>query len=86
LFLWGEVGRARNQRLIDRLIGKVRVAAGAIPQAVVFVSDGFAAYPKAILKHFYTPLRTRGSAGDRLISRGRTCTLPRSSSHVWAGK
>lgn len=58
LFLWGEVARERNQRLIDRLIGKVRAAAGAIPQAVLFAIDGFAAYPKAILKHFYTPLRT----------------------------
>jgi transposase-like protein len=58
LFLWGEVARARNQRLINRLIGKVRAAASAIPQAVVFVSNDFAAYPKAILKHFYTLLRT----------------------------
>lgn len=58
LFLWGEVARERNQRLIDRLIGKVRAAAGAIPQAVLFALDGFAAYPKAIVKHFYTPLRT----------------------------
>jgi transposase-like protein len=58
LFLWGEVGRARSKTLIERVMAQVRAAAGALPQAVLFAVDGFAAYPKAILKHFYTRLLT----------------------------
>lgn len=58
LFVWGEVAPARDRRLIDRLVARVRATAGVIPQAVLFVSDGLAAYPKAILRHFYTPVHT----------------------------
>jgi len=57
LFLRGEVAPQRDTRLIERLISKVRAAAGAV-QSVLFAIDGFAAYPKAILKFFHTPLHT----------------------------
>lgn len=68
LWVWGEVARERNKRLIGRVMAHVRAAAGAIPQAVLFAVDGFAAYPKAIFKHFYTPLRTgqRGRPAHQL--------------------
>jgi transposase-like protein len=57
LFLWGEIAPQRDTRLIERLISKVRAAAGAV-QPVLFAIDGFAAYPKAILKFFHTQLYT----------------------------
>lgn len=57
LFLWGEIAPHRDQRLIDRLVSRVRAAAAYV-QPILFAIDGFAAYPKAILKHFYTPART----------------------------
>ena len=55
LFLWGEVSPQRDRRLIERLVRKVRAAAGKV-QSVLFAVDGFSAYPKAILKSFYTKL------------------------------
>lgn len=58
LFLWGEVSAQRDRPLIERVMGKVRQAAASIPQAVLFAIDGFAVYPRAILKTFYTPLHT----------------------------
>lgn len=58
LFLWGEVAYERNKTLIERVIAHVRAAAGAVSQAVLFATDGFSAYPKAILRHFYTPVYT----------------------------
>ncbi len=68
LFLWGEVAPHRTKGLIERVILQVRAAAGAVPQAVLFAVDGFAAYPQAILKYFYTPVRTgqRGRPAHRL--------------------
>ena len=58
LFLWGEVSAHRDRSLIERVMQKVRQAAGSLPQAVLFAVDGFSAYPKASLKIFYTPLHT----------------------------
>jgi hypothetical protein len=57
LFVWGEVLRPRPTGLIERVMAHVRTAAQGV-QAVLFAIDGFAAYPKAILKHFYTAVRT----------------------------
>jgi transposase-like protein len=57
LFLWGEISPQRDRRLIERLMSQVWAAAGAV-QAVLFAVDGFTAYPKAILKTFYTKLYT----------------------------
>lgn len=58
LFLWGEVSAHRDRPLIERVMEKVRQAAAALPHAVLFAVDGFSAYPKAILRTFYTPLHT----------------------------
>ena len=53
LFLWGEVSPRRDRGLIRRLVGKVRAAADKV-QPVLFAVDGLAAYPKAVLKTFFT--------------------------------
>jgi transposase-like protein len=57
LFLWGEISLHRDRRLIERLVSKVWAAAGSV-QPILVAVDGFAAYPKAILKFFYTKLYT----------------------------
>ena len=41
LFLWGEVSVHRNRPLIERVMQKVRQAAGSLPQAVLLAVDGF---------------------------------------------
>ena len=58
LFLWGEVAQRRSRSLIRRLVDRVRAAAGDRVQPVLFAVDGFAAYPKAILRAFYTKVYT----------------------------
>jgi IS1 family transposase len=58
LFIWGEVSHQRSKGLIERLMAKVRRAAASVTGTILFVTDGFAAYPKAILKVFHTKLRT----------------------------
>jgi len=58
LFLWGEVSKTRDKGLIERVLVKVKQAASSTTQAVLCAVDGFAAYPKAILKIFYTKLYT----------------------------
>jgi len=58
LFLWAEVSPRRDKSMIKRLMGQVRQAASSTTQAVLIAVDGFAAYPKAVLQTFYTPLRT----------------------------
>jgi transposase-like protein len=58
LFLWGEVSTSRDQGLILRVMDRVRQAASSTTQQILFAIDGFAAYPKAILKTFYTKLYT----------------------------
>ena len=59
LFLWGDVSTSRDTGMVLRVLSKVKAAASRTTQAVVFAVDGFAAYPKAILKTFYT----RGHTG-----------------------
>jgi len=58
LFLGGAVSAHRDGRLIDRLMDRIYQIAAGIPQTVLFAVDGFSAYPKAILKRFYTKLYT----------------------------
>jgi len=74
LFLWGEVSVHRNRPLIERVMQKVRQAAGSLPQAVLLAVDGFSAYPKAILKIFYPPQHTG--------QRGRPRHLPWPDLHI----
>ena len=74
LFLWGEVSAHRDRPLIERVMKKVHQAAGSLPQAVLWAVDGFSAYPKAILKLFYTPLHTG--------KRGRPRHLPWPDLHI----
>ncbi len=62
VFLWGEVSKSRDKGLILRVVEKVRPAASSTTDAVLFAVDGFAAYPKAILRTFYTTCDT-GRAG-----------------------
>ena len=57
LFLWGEVGEQRDTALVDKLFAHVRRASKGI-QPVLVAVDGFAAYPKVILKHFSTVVRS----------------------------
>lgn len=52
LFLWGEVSISRDKSLIQRVMDKVRAAAGSTIQPVVVAVDGLAAYPKAIRRAF----------------------------------
>ena len=52
LWIWGEVSINRDSSLINRLMTQVRAAAGNCKQAIVFAVDGFAAYPKSIMKAF----------------------------------
>ena len=54
LFLWGEVSQTRDTGMILRVVSRVKDAAASPTQAVLFAVDGFAAYPKAILKTFST--------------------------------
>ena len=58
LWLWGEVSPSRDRHLILRLMAKVAQAAASTTQPVLIAVDGFAAYPKAILRTFYTKVRT----------------------------
>ena len=58
LFLWGDVTESRNSDMVRRLLAKVKDAASSSTKAVVFAVDGFAAYPKAILKTFFTKAYT----------------------------
>jgi len=79
LFLWGEGSAHRDRPLIERVMTQVRQAAGSIPQAVLFAVDGFSAYPKAILKRFYTPLHTGQRGRPRHPPPCRTCLSSRGS-------
>lgn len=54
LFLGGAVSAQRDHRLIARLMERLYQVAAGIPQAVLVAVDGLSAYPKAILKRFYT--------------------------------
>ncbi len=57
LFLWGEVLKRRDKKLIERLMSRVKTVAASTTAPILFAVDGFAAYPKAILKIFHTKLR-----------------------------
>ena len=63
LFIWGEVSARRDRPLIERLMGPVRQAASGVRSAILFAVDGFAAYPNAILKTFYTCQHSGGRPG-----------------------
>ena len=58
LWLWGEVSPSRDRHLIWRLMQKVAQAAASTTQPVLLAVDGFAAYPKAILRAFHTKVYT----------------------------
>jgi len=58
LFLGGVASAHRDSHLIDRLMDRIYALAAGIPQTVLFAVDGFSAYPKAILKRFYTKVYT----------------------------
>jgi len=62
LFLWGEVSTRRDKPLIERLMTKVRAAAGSVVQPILVAVDGLPAYPKAIRKAFSDKLYS-GKAG-----------------------
>jgi len=62
LFLGGAVSPRRDCHRIDRLMDRIYHVAAGIPQTVLFAVDGFSAYPKAILKRFYTQ-RDTGKPG-----------------------
>lgn len=66
LWLWhpegSRVSPRRDRHLILRLMRKVAQAAASTTQPVLIAVDGFAAYPKAILRSFYTKVYT-GLAG-----------------------
>ena len=62
LFLGGAVSQQRDKTLVQRVVQQVHAAAGGLRQAVLFAVDGFAAYPNAIRKVFFTPERS-GAAG-----------------------
>lgn len=74
LFLWGEVSIKRDKPLIERLMAKVRAAAGSVIQPILVAVDGLPAYPKAIRKAF----------SDKFYSGkpGRPPRLPWSDLHI----
>jgi transposase-like protein len=74
LFLWGEVSIKRDKPLIERLMAKVRAAAGSVMQPILVAVDGLPAYPNAIRKAF----------ADKFYSGkpGRPPRLPWSDLHI----
>jgi len=70
LWLWGEVSPSRDKQLIFRLTSKVAQAAASTTQPVLIAVDGFAAYPKAILRAFHTKVYMG------LVGRPRHLTWP----------
>ncbi len=58
LFVGGEASTTRDKGVIERVLVKVKQAAASTTQAVLFAVDGFAAYPKAMLKIFHPTLLT----------------------------
>lgn len=53
LFLWGEVSTKRDKLLIERVMAKVRAAAGSVMQPVLVAVDGLPAYPNTTRKAFW---------------------------------
>jgi len=67
LWIWGEVSPHRDTALITRLFGKVRLALTGL-QPVLFATDGFAAYPKALFKTFRDKVRNGLPGRPRFIT------------------
>jgi transposase-like protein len=64
LFIWGEVGAERNTALVQRVVERVRAALKR-EGPLLWVTDGFGAWAKAVAKVFRDPVRTG--------KRGRPC-------------
>jgi transposase-like protein/IS1 family transposase len=64
LWLAGEVSEQRDLGLVRRLLGRVRRCAARAP--VLFCTDGFRAYPRAIRETFRDPLPTGKPGRPRL--------------------
>jgi IS1 family transposase len=64
LFIWGEVASERNTALVQRVVERVRAALKR-EGPLLWVTDGFGAWAKAVGKLFRNPLRTG--------KRGRPC-------------
>lgn len=57
LFVWGATAPTRDTALITQVVQHVRAAA-RLRQAILWAVDGFAAWPKAILRVFRDPQRS----------------------------
>src|ERR671932_410608 len=66
LFVWGAVAKERDTTLSTQVVQQVRAAA-RMGQPILWAVDGFAAWPKAILHVFRTPLRTGRRGRPRLV-------------------
>jgi transposase-like protein len=66
LFVWGTVAKERDTTLITQVVVQVRAAA-RVGQPILWAVDGFAAWPKAILHVFRTPVRTGKRGRPRLV-------------------
>jgi IS1 family transposase len=71
LWMAGVVSTSRDRRLIDRLFQQVRACCQFV-QALLVCTDGFAAYPKSIMRAFREKVKKQGGSGR--------CRL-----EVWAG-
>jgi transposase-like protein len=65
LFVWGAIAKERDTRLITQVVQHVRAAART-GQPLLWAVDGFAAWPKAILKVFRDPIHTSKRGRPRL--------------------
>ena len=65
LFLWGAVAKERDTTLITPIVQHVRAAA-RFGQSILWAVDGFAAWPKAILRVFRDPVHTGKRGRPRL--------------------
>ena len=75
LWLAGEVSAHRDLPLIRRLMERVR--RGAVHRPLLFCTDGFVAYVRAIRETFRDPQRTEGR-GVLGCGPGSTSSSPRS--------
>jgi transposase-like protein len=57
LFVWGAIAPTRDTALITQVVAHVRAAA-RVGQPILWAVDGFAAWPKAILRVFRDPQRS----------------------------
>lgn len=93
LWLGGVVRVRRDRRLADQLLGMVRVCA-CTGGAVLVVTDGWAAYPKAIVRAFRTKVPRAGqpgrchlqvwaSLGIAVLVKQAGCPLGQAGKQVW---